>query len=52
MTWFRRPRHRWEDNLKVNLKSIWFEGVDWIQLAQDRFQWWAPVNNVANLPVP
>jgi hypothetical protein len=34
----RRRRGRWEDNIKMNLREIWWEGVDWIHLAQDRDQ--------------
>jgi len=33
-----RPRRRWEDNIKVDLKEIGIEGANWIQLAQDRVQ--------------
>jgi hypothetical protein len=47
-----RPRHRWEDNIKVDLREIEIDGVNWIQLAQDRVQWWAFVNTVINLRVP
>jgi hypothetical protein len=32
----RRPRHRWEDNIKIYLRKIGFGGMDWIHLAQDR----------------
>jgi hypothetical protein len=35
----RRPRHRWEGNIKMDLRDIGWEGVDWIHLAQDRDQW-------------
>jgi hypothetical protein len=31
-----RPRFRWEDNIKMDLKEVGCEGVDWIDLAQDR----------------
>jgi hypothetical protein len=31
-----RARHRWKDNIEMNLKEIWWEGMDWIHLAQDR----------------
>jgi hypothetical protein len=34
-----RPRHRWEDNIKVDLREIGIHGANWIQLAQDRV-WW------------
>jgi hypothetical protein len=33
---FRRPRHRWKDNVKKDLREIWWEGVDWMHAAQDR----------------
>jgi hypothetical protein len=45
-----RPRHRWEDNMKMDLMEIGFGDVDWIHWAQDR--WWALVNTVMNLRVP
>jgi hypothetical protein len=47
-----RPRHRWEDNIKMDLREIGINRVNWIQLAQDRFQWWACMNTVMNLWVP
>jgi hypothetical protein len=31
-----RPRHRWEDNIKMDLREIGINGANWIQLAQDR----------------
>jgi hypothetical protein len=34
----RRPRHRWEDNVRMDLREIGWEGVDWMHLAQDRNQ--------------
>jgi hypothetical protein len=43
-----RPSHRWEDNMKMDLKEIECGGVDWIQLAQDSIQWWAIVIMVIN----
>jgi len=36
----RIPRHRWEHNIRMNLRVIWWEGVDWFHLAQDRDHWW------------
>jgi hypothetical protein len=30
-----RPRRRWEDNIKMDLQEVGFEGIDWIELAQD-----------------
>ena len=47
-----RPRHRWEDNIKMDLQGVGFGSVDWIELAQDRFGWPAFVNAVMNLRVP
>jgi hypothetical protein len=47
-----RPRRKWEDNIKMDLKEIEIYGVNWIQLAQDRVQWRACVNTVMNLRVP
>jgi hypothetical protein len=47
-----RPRRRWEDNIKLDLRIIGIDGANWIRLAQDRFQWRAFVNTVMNLRVP
>jgi hypothetical protein len=47
-----RPRHRWEDNIRKDLKDIRWENVDWMHLAQDRDQWQALVKIVMNLCVP
>jgi transposase len=47
-----RPRSRWEDNIKMDLRDIGIDGANWILLAQDRVQWWACVNMVMNLWVP
>jgi hypothetical protein len=44
-----RPRCRWEHNIRMDLREIGWEGVDWIHLAQDRDQWLAAVNKVMNL---
>ena len=49
---FGRPRHRWEDNIKMDLQEVRCGGMDWIELAQDRDRWWALVNVVMNLRVP
>jgi hypothetical protein len=46
-----RPRRRWEDNIKRDLKEIGIDIVNWIRLAQDRVQWRAFVNTVMNLRV-
>jgi hypothetical protein len=47
-----RPRRRWMDNIKMDLREIGWDGVDWIELAQGRDQWRALVNTVMNLRVP
>jgi hypothetical protein len=48
-----RPRHRWVDNIKMDSRNLGWDGVDWIELAQDREQWRALlVNTVINLRVP
>jgi hypothetical protein len=44
-----RPRHGWEDNIKMDLREIWIDGANWIQLAQDTVHWRASVNTVMNL---
>jgi hypothetical protein len=46
------PRHRWVDNIKMNLREIGWDGRDWIELAQDRNQWRTLVNTMMNLRVP
>jgi ribosome biogenesis protein Nip4 len=48
----RRPRRRWEDNIRMYLREIGCEVVDWIHLAQDTDQWWALVNTVMNYRIP
>jgi hypothetical protein len=47
-----RPRYRWADNVKRDLRDIGFNGANWIQLAQDRVQCRAFVNTVMNLRTP
>jgi hypothetical protein len=47
-----RPKYRWENNIKLDFREIGIDGANWIQLAQDRVQWWACVNTVMNLRVP
>jgi hypothetical protein len=47
-----RPRRRWEDNIKIELREIEFGYVDWIHWAQDRDRWRALMNTVMNLRVP
>jgi hypothetical protein len=46
-----RLRHRWIDNIKMDLLEIGLNIVDWIGLAQDRYRWRALVNSVMNLRV-
>jgi transposase len=41
-----RPRRGWKDNIKMGLREIGINGANWIQLAQDRIQWWTCVNTV------
>jgi hypothetical protein len=47
-----RPRRRWEDNIKLDLREIEIDGANWIHLAQDRVHRRAFVNTVMNLRVP
>jgi hypothetical protein len=47
-----RPRRRWEDNIKMDLREVAWGGMDWINLGQDRDRWRALVNAVMNLRVP
>jgi hypothetical protein len=46
-----RPRHRWEDGIRMNLGEIGWGDVEWIQLGQDRDLWRVLVNAVMNLRV-
>jgi hypothetical protein len=47
-----RPRHRWEDNIKMEFQEVGCGGMGWIELAQDRDRWRALVNAVMNFRVP
>jgi hypothetical protein len=47
-----RPRCRWVDNIKMDLREIEWGDMDWIYLAQDKDQWRALVNMVLKLQVP
>jgi hypothetical protein len=47
-----RSRRRWEDNIKLDLREIGIDGVNWIRVAQDRVQWRAFVNTVMSLRLP
>jgi hypothetical protein len=46
-----RPRRRWGDGIRMDLREIDLGGVDWIRLAQDRYRWRAVVSAVMNLRV-
>jgi hypothetical protein len=46
-----RPRRRWEDGIRMDLRETGLGGVDWIRLAQDRDRWRAVVSAVMNLRV-
>jgi hypothetical protein len=43
-----RPRRRLVDNIKMDLREIGWDGIDWIDLVEDRDQWRAVVNIVMN----
>jgi len=47
-----RPRHRWEDNIKMDLQKVGCGDMDWIELAQDKDRWRALVDAVINLRFP
>jgi hypothetical protein len=47
-----RPRHRCVENIKIDLREIGWDGMGWIDLAQDRDQWRTLVNSLMNLQVP
>jgi hypothetical protein len=47
-----KPRRRWVDNIKMDLREIGWDGMYCIDLAQDREQWRAPVNTVMNFRIP
>jgi hypothetical protein len=46
-----RPRRRWEDGIRMDLRQIGLGGVDWIRLAQDRDRWRVVASAVMNLRV-
>jgi hypothetical protein len=46
-----KPWRRWEDNTKMDLREVEWEGMDWIELAEDRNTWQALLNVVMNLRV-
>jgi hypothetical protein len=47
-----RRRRRWVDNIKMDREEIGWDGMDWVDLAEDRDEWRALVNTVMNLRVP
>jgi hypothetical protein len=47
-----RPRRRWVDNIKMDLREMGWDGVDWMDMARDRKEWRTLVNTVLNLRVP
>jgi hypothetical protein len=47
-----RPRHRWVDNIKMDIREIGWDRMDWIDLAQNSDQWRGRVYSVMNLRVP
>ena len=47
-----RPRRRWEDNIKIDMREVGSDPRDWIAFAEDRNQWRAYVRAVMNLRVP
>jgi hypothetical protein len=47
-----RPRHKWDDNIKMDLQEVGWGVMDWMELAEDRDRWRAPVNAVMNLWFP
>jgi len=48
----KKPRRRWEDNIKMDLQEVGYRGVDWIELDQSRGRWRTLVTAVMNLRVP
>jgi hypothetical protein len=47
----RRPRCKWQDNIRMDHRKIGWDSVDWMHVAQDRDQWWAVVEMVMNIQV-
>jgi len=47
-----RHRHRWDDNINMDLRKVGCGGIDWIELAQDRDRWRTLANAVMKLRVP
>jgi hypothetical protein len=47
-----RPRHRWKDNIRMDLREMGWEVLDWMDLVQDRDQWQALMSTVIDLGFP
>jgi hypothetical protein len=47
-----RPKHRWEDNIKIDLQEVGGGRGDWVEVAQDRDRWWALVGTLRDFRVP
>jgi len=47
-----RPKHRWEDNIKIHLQEVGYDSVEWIDLAQDKDRWRVLVNAEMKIRVP
>jgi len=47
-----RPKRRWEDNIRMDLREMGIDGTNWSRLAQDRVRWRAFMNMVMNIRVP
>jgi hypothetical protein len=44
--------HRWEGNIRMNLREMGWKDVDWMYLVQDRDHWWDPLSMIMNFQVP
>jgi hypothetical protein len=47
-----RCRHKWEDNIKMDLQEVEWEGMNWNDVAENRDMWWAVVSVIMNLRFP
>jgi len=48
---FETCKHKWEENIIIDLKGTTYQGMDWIKVFQERIQWWADVKRVMKLQV-
>ena len=48
----RKTRHRWEDDVTMDLQEVGCGGMDWNELAPDRDSWWVLMNAAMNLGLP